>query len=146
MIPLPILFGAAHQCQVKCSVKIGSPWVWDDEWQDLEQPHAACVCFLVMKQSCLVFQVDQNNIIPRVGHMFLIVFRISLTFLPKGLAIPLVGLEDYAEKTPDVTAVGTLVEVKDPKALRARPGAFGLCNFRSFCHHQGTGCFLVAVL
>ena len=28
--------------------------------------------------------------------------------------------EDYTEKTPDVTAVGTLVEVKDPKALRAR--------------------------
>jgi hypothetical protein len=21
--------------QVKCSVKIGSPWVWDDEWQDM---------------------------------------------------------------------------------------------------------------
>lgn len=46
--------------KVKCSVKIGSPWVWDDEWQD------------------------------------------------------------YVEKTPDVTAVGSLVEVKDPKALRAR--------------------------
>ena len=28
--------------------------------------------------------------------------------------------EDYVEKTPDVTAVGSLVEVKDPKALRAR--------------------------
>ncbi|CAE7666697.1 cwf19l2 [Symbiodinium pilosum] len=46
--------------KVRCSVKIGSPWVWDEEWQD------------------------------------------------------------YTEKTPDVTAVGTLVEVKDPKALRAR--------------------------
>lgn len=46
--------------KVKCSVKIGSPWVWDDEWQD------------------------------------------------------------YVEKTPDVTAVGSLVEVKDPRALRAR--------------------------
>ncbi|CAE7615584.1 KIN7M [Symbiodinium natans] len=46
--------------KVRCSVKIGSPWVWDEEWQD------------------------------------------------------------YAEKSPDVIAVGTLVEVKDPKALRAR--------------------------
>lgn len=46
--------------QVKCSVKIGSPWVWDEEWQD------------------------------------------------------------YVEKEPDVSAVGSLVEVKDPKALRAR--------------------------
>ena len=47
--------------KVKCSVKIGSPWVWDEEWQD------------------------------------------------------------YIEKEPDVSAVGSLVEVKDPKALRARP-------------------------
>ncbi|CAJ1373862.1 unnamed protein product [Effrenium voratum] len=47
-------------CKVKCSVKVGSPWVWDEEWQD------------------------------------------------------------YVEKPGDVSAVGTLVEVKDPKALRAR--------------------------
>ncbi|OLP89248.1 CWF19-like protein 2 [Symbiodinium microadriaticum] len=46
--------------KVRCSVKVGSPWVWDEEWQD------------------------------------------------------------YSETSPDVTAVGTLVEVKDPKALRAR--------------------------
>ena len=32
-------------------------------------------------------------------------------------------LEDYSETSPDVTAVGTLVEVKDPKALRARSAA-----------------------
>ena len=38
--------------------------------------------------------------------------------------------EDYAEKSPDVIAVGTLVEVKDPKALRARSDVSVNCQCR----------------
>lgn len=49
----------------------------------------------------------------------------------------MLACKDYVEKTPDVTAVGSLVEVKDPRALRARLAFFVfIISVCSFCEKQ----------
>ena len=42
--------------------------------------------------------------------------------------------QDYVEKPGDVSAVGTLVEVKDPKALRARQASALWFPLGTECH------------
>lgn len=93
-------FSRLSTAKVKCSVKIGSPWVWDDEWQECSKR------WPVIMQLSLQEKHD--------------IWAYALPWFCLDICARWFT-QDYVEKTPDVTAVGSLVEVKDPKALRARP-------------------------